>query len=91
MKELHATIEGKVQGVFFRQTTRKRAKALGVVGWVKNKKDGSVEVVGQGHEENIKNFIDFLHEGPRRAHVKNVDVEWREPTEEFDTFAITYS
>jgi len=72
-------VRGRVQGVFFRDTTRRRAESLGVAGWATNRADGTVEVVAEGEPDAIERLVDFLREGPRRADVDDVDVSEEEP------------
>ncbi len=69
-----AVVHGAVQGVFFRDSTRREAERSGVTGWVRNRSDGTVEAVLQGTPEAVARVIDFLHEGPRSARVDHVDV-----------------
>ena len=57
MKKLHIIIEGRVQAVFFRDATQKTARKLGIVGWVRNADDGNVEIVAQGNENQLKEFL----------------------------------
>ncbi len=73
MKAIHLTITGRVQGVFFRATTKDKADSLGILGWVKNCADGSVEIVAQGEEDALKEFVAWCHEGPGAAEVENVE------------------
>ena len=73
------TVRGHVQGVFFRETTRRRAQARGVAGWVANKPDGSVEAVLEGEHDAVEALVGFIREGPRGARVDWVDVEHEEP------------
>ena len=68
-------ISGRVQGVFFRKNTIKRAKNLGLVGWVRNLKDRRVEVVFEGAESDVKKMINWCKKGPLLAHVDNVIVK----------------
>ncbi len=70
----HVYIEGYVQGVFFRDTTRRRALSLGVTGWVRNLIDGRVEAVFEGEESAVRRMVQFAHEGPPGAVVTHVDV-----------------
>jgi acylphosphatase len=63
-----------VQGVFFRDTTRRRATTLAVAGWVRNLPDGSVEAVFEGSPEGVGQMIAFSEEGPRGAVVDRVEV-----------------
>lgn len=86
----HAIITGKVQGVFFRLETRHAAGGFGVVGWVRNKMDGSVEALFEGEEADVKAMLAWCQTGPPRARVKQVDVDWREYTGEFETFDVIY-
>lgn len=72
-------VRGHVQGVFFRETTRRRAHALGVAGWVTNKPDGSVEAVLEGERDPVETVVAFVREGPRGARVDWVDVVSEEP------------
>jgi acylphosphatase len=76
MAQAHVFVDGKVQGVYFRDTTRKTAEENGVEGWVRNLSDGRVEAVFQGDRDDVEAMIDFCHEGPPRARVEGVDVEW---------------
>jgi acylphosphatase len=87
--EMHATVHGMVQGVFFRAFVEDRARVLNLMGWVRNGSDGvSVEVVAQGDEPLLRTLLDSLREGPSTARVDRVDVEWLAPTEAFHTFRI---
>jgi acylphosphatase len=68
-----------VQGVFFREETRRRASSLGVAGWVRNRPDGTVEAVFEGEPEAVEGMVAFSHEGPRGARVDRVEVAEEEP------------
>lgn len=68
-----------MQGVFFRETTKRRALEAGVAGWVRNAADGSVEAVFEGKREAVERLVAFVQEGPRGARVDWVDVEHEEP------------
>jgi acylphosphatase len=72
-------VRGHVQGVFFRETTRRRALADGVAGWVRNQPDGSVEAVFEGERDPVERLVAFAREGPRGARVDWVDVVSEEP------------
>jgi acylphosphatase len=72
-------VHGSVQGVFFRDTTRRRAKSRGVSGWVRNCGDGTVEALFEGDPEAVDALVAFAGEGPRGAEVERVDVEDAEP------------
>jgi acylphosphatase len=70
---------GRVQGVFFRDSTRQRAQAAGVVGWVTNRPDGAVEAVFEGEADAVERLVAWMGEGPRSAEVERVEVEEEEP------------
>jgi acylphosphatase len=72
---IHATISGKVQGVFYRHHTRRKAQELGITGWVKNLANGDVELIACGDSEAIKQLTTWLWDGPSRAKVDNVVCE----------------
>jgi DNA ligase D-like protein (predicted 3'-phosphoesterase) len=82
-----AIIGGRVQGVFFRDTTVARAQELGLMGWVRNRDDGTVEVHAEGDPAALHQLEEFLREGPRRAQVTNVTVTAVKP-EGHEQFAI---
>ncbi len=88
MKRLAATVNGHVQGVFFRASTRDRAQTLGLTGWVANEGDGSVRVVAEGGEEALQQLLQFLGDGPPQAQVTQLQTVWLEGTGEFDYFTI---
>jgi len=73
---LRATVSGRVQGVFFRDTTRREAEALGLAGWVQNLADGRVEALFVGSRDACERALAFLRIGPPRAHVTDVEFEW---------------
>lgn len=70
----HLIIEGRVQGVGFRDFMQRRARALSVTGWVRNRMDGSVEAVVQGSADAVNQMIALARQGPRSAHVTGVRV-----------------
>jgi acylphosphatase len=80
-------VSGRVQGVYFRATTRDRAREAGVDGWVRNRSDGRVEAVFEGPEDAVESMVAFCHEGSPAAKVDDVEVEREEPEgiEGFDT------
>ncbi len=87
-KRLNAIITGRVQGVFFRYTTDKIAKKLGLKGYVMNARDGTVFTIAEGPEEQLLEFIKFLKKGPKHARVDNVNVKWLDQSGEFQKFSI---
>jgi acylphosphatase len=84
---LHCLISGKVQGVFFRANTQKKAKALQINGWVKNLASGHVEVYGSGAPQAIAEFREWLKHGPKKANVTTLQ-DLVSPYEEFKDFSI---
>jgi acylphosphatase len=81
-------VHGSVQGVFFRDTTRRKAESRGVSGWVRNCADGSVEALFEGDPEAVEAMVAFVREGPRGAEVEHVDVSDSSP-EGLDGFRIS--
>ena len=87
---IHAMVTGRVQGVFFRDNTQKQAKALNIQGWVRNKPDGTVELVAKGDDANIETLITWLHHGPEMARVDKLDLtDENAEAHDFDVFEIT--
>ena len=72
-------IHGRVQGVFFRDTLRRRAESRGVAGWVCNRGNGTVEAVLEGREADIDALLGFCRQGPARAEVEHVDIRTEAP------------
>lgn len=70
---------GRVQGVWFRGSTRDRAEALGVSGWAANRPDGTVEAVLEGDDEAVDAVVRWMREGPRSADVDHLDITEEEP------------
>lgn len=90
VKQAVLTIHGRVQGVFYRDSARRRAKRLGITGYARNNTDGTVSIVAEGGEENLKNFIEWCYNGPILAKVTKINVEWRQASGKFDNFNILY-
>tara|TARA_A100001015_G_scaffold308224_1_gene405480 strand:- start:52 stop:324 length:273 start_codon:yes stop_codon:yes gene_type:complete len=81
-------IFGIVQGVFYRKSTYDKAIELGVVGWVKNCDDGTVEALFQGTQVQVDTILDWCHEGPERAIVSGIEVNIINSIKDFDSFSI---
>ena len=81
-------ITGLVQGVGFRSYTRNNAKSLGLKGFVRNRKDGKLEVVIEGYEKQIDDLLDLMHKGPFHSQVENIEVIWEDPTNSFKDFTV---
>ncbi len=88
--EARVVVSGRVQGVWFRASTREVADALGVRGFVRNLPDRRVEAVLQGSRAAVERAIDFMREGPPGAVVTDVSVEWRDPTDDFGGFHVRH-
>ena len=90
VKRIHATVKGKVQGVFYREFTRREAESLGVSGFARNLKDGSVEIVAEGEEKQLKEFEKRFRKGPLMAFISEVEIKEQPATGEFDGFDIRF-
>ncbi len=89
-KRAHVLISGRVQGVWFRASTRDKAEQFGLSGWVRNTKDGKVEAVFEGEENGVEEMIKWCHHGPSLARVDKVNIKWEETKNEFLDFRILY-
>jgi acylphosphatase len=74
-----AVVRGHVQGVFFRDTTRREAQRRGVAGWISNRPDGAVEAVFEGEPDAVAALVDFCKNGPRGAEVRQVETSEERP------------
>ena len=75
MRRIHAIVSGRVQGVSYRAATASEARRLGVVGWVRNRSDGTVELEAEGHDESISQLIAWCEQGPPSAGVSGVAID----------------
>jgi len=92
MKRLWLKIHGRVQGVFFRESVRKQAEEFGLVGWVRNAADGTVEIHSEGEEESLKKLRAWCRIGPLGARVERVEEEWKNIKEkQFQVFSIIFN
>ena len=87
MTRKRVVAHGRVQGVFFRDTTRRRADSLGVSGWVRNRDDGAVEAAFEGEEDAVEAMVEFCRSGPGRAEVSDLEVT-AEPAEGLSGFQV---
>ena len=85
---VHVLIFGRVQGVWFRASTKQKAEELGLKGWVRNIDDDCVEAVFQGDEKKVNEMITWCHHGPPLANVKKVDVTKKQSIDIFEDFII---
>jgi acylphosphatase len=88
MNRVHVWISGRVQGVFFRASTRKCAHRLGLSGWVRNLNDGRVEAVAEGPDSEVKSWVDWCRNGPPLSRVDEVKEVWEEALGQFDGFEL---
>ena len=79
MTRSRVVVHGRVQGVFFRDSVRRRAESRGLAGWVTNRPDGAVEAVFEGDPESVASLVDYCREGPRAAEVSEAEVFEEEP------------
>ncbi len=90
LARVHIYVSGRVQGVFYRSNTRKKALELGLTGWVRNLPDGRVEIVAEGEREKLERLIEWCRRGPPLARVEDLEIRWEEPRGEFDSFTIRW-
>ena len=83
-------ISGRVPGVAFRADTRWAAQRIGVFGWVRNRRDGSVEAVIEGETQRVEDMLAWCRKGSALARVDDVRLEWEPYTGEFTQFVITF-
>jgi len=88
-KRTFVKIYGKVQGVFFRDSSRAEALGLNLSGWAKNVTDGTVEIEAEGEDKDLIKFIEWCKYGPDHAEVEKVNIKWIEPKGEFEGFIIS--
>jgi acylphosphatase len=88
---LHVSVEGRVQGVGFRNFVLSKADLLGLTGWVRNAGDNQVEVLAEGEIDQLTTFLEYLRKGPRSSFVMDITQSWDPATGEFQSFDIDYS
>ena len=84
----HVYVSGQVQGVFFRDSARKKAEQLSLAGWVENLPDGRVEALFEGAQEKVREMIQWCEEGPPHATVEEVDAEFEDIEESLEGFEV---
>ena len=90
MKAFKATVSGKVQGVWFRDSTQEEAIKLKVTGWVKNIPSGTVYLEAECEENNLKSLERWLHIGSPHSRVDRVNLQWIMPTKTYSTFTVIF-
>jgi len=88
MKRIHVIYSGRVQGVGFRYTAEEIASQCGLRGWVRNRRDGSVELVVEGSEAALREFLGGMQNGPLGRNIFDAEVSWQAATGEFEDFYI---
>ncbi len=86
----HVIIQGLVQGVFFRASTKEKAVQLGVGGWVRNLTGGDVEALFEGEKKKVEEIVAWCYKGPAGARVMKVDLDWEPYKGEFRYFDVRY-
>ena len=89
-KQIHIFFTGRVQGVFFRQSTKVMAIKNNVKGWVRNLDDGRVEIVAQGETQDIENLTQWFKTGPANSRVDEFELSEENISDEFETFEVRY-
>ena len=87
-RRAHIEIHGRVQGVYYRASMVQEAEKLGIVGWVRNCQDGSVEAMAEGSRPAIESLLDWCRQGPPGARVDNIEVTWETAAGDFGRFGI---
>lgn len=90
IKHLEITIDGLVQGVFFRYFLKEKAEALSLVGWVENRKDGTIYIEIEGEEEKLKEFLESCYKGPVAALVEKVNFQYSDQLKNYSDFRIRF-
>jgi acylphosphatase len=87
---VHVIISGRVQGVWFRASTKQKAEQLGLTGWVRNTENDCVEAVFEGEEDQVKEMINWCYQGSPLSKVEQVDIKNQPVTSGFEGFSIKY-
>ncbi|MBI4079942.1 acylphosphatase [Candidatus Kaiserbacteria bacterium] len=90
VEEIRCIVKGKVQGVFYRDFVAKHARHLALTGFVRNTPNFTVEIVAQGYRDKLEKFLEHARKGPFLARVSDLGVEWREPSQDFDSFEVVF-
>ena len=88
MNDLSMIIFGRVQGVYFRKSTQEQALQRNITGWVRNRREGSVEVLAQGTEEALLSLLKWCERGPRLAKVEKITINWIEQDNKYSSFVV---
>ena len=89
-KRVHVFYSGRVQGVGFRLTAEETAHSVGAVGWIRNLRDGRVELIAEAEEAALERFLKMIRIGPMKNFIHAEDISWSDATNTFDEFEIRY-
>jgi acylphosphatase len=89
LQQVHVYYSGRVQGVGFRYTALEFAETLGITGWVRNLRDGRVEMAAEAHEDVLRKFLSEL-KSSFSSYIRGEDIDWQPATGEFKGFQITF-
>lgn len=89
-RRVHVFYSGRVQGVGFRMTAEEIAQEMHVMGWVKNLRDGRVELVAEGPEDTLERFLKAVRASAMKNFIHHMEISWSHPTDAFDEFEIRY-
>ena len=87
---IHLILHGRVQGVWYRLSTRRHALMNNLKGWVMNLPDKTVEIIAEGEKDKLRDLVIWCHKGPILSRVEKVDMNWQKYKKEFTTFSIKY-
>jgi acylphosphatase len=85
---LHITVDGHVQGVGFRYFVKEKADFLSLSGWVRNRYDGSVEILAQGDPDKLQQLLEAVHLGPSRSIITSVKSDWQNDRPQYSQFSM---
>lgn len=91
LSRVHVFVSGRVQGVAYRYFVERRAAEIPVTGWVRNLRDGRVEIMAEGDKADLESFLGFLRQGPRMANVDDLDILWEDYRGEYENFRIEFT
>lgn len=89
-KRVHVFYSGRVHGVGFRLTAEETAREWKVVGWIKNLRDGRVELLAEGKETALERFLETIRQGPMKNFISHAEISWGNASDTFDEFEIRY-
>ena len=90
IKTLHIFVEGRVQGVYYRASTKQKAIKLQLKGWVRNLSDGRVEIMAQGEQKQLDELVNWCYQGSKYSLVTKVNTTFIDQSESFSNFDVRY-